>query len=64
MLDQLWNYVGLLKVNRINQSALALNNLVSHTEGQTQAEGLWESGAEEDTWAKELWSNREVEQTA
>jgi hypothetical protein len=37
--------------------------LVDHNEGGTQAEGVWEKGAEENIWALKGRGNRGVENT-
>jgi len=40
-----------------------VRNLVAHTEGGIQVDGVREQGAEEDIWAKAGRRNRAVEKT-
>jgi hypothetical protein len=39
-------------------------NVVSNIKGGTQTEGVWEQGAEENTWSEEVWSDGRLEETA
>jgi hypothetical protein len=38
--------------------------MVSNIKGETQTEGVWEQGAEENIWTKEGWSDGRMEETA
>jgi hypothetical protein len=39
-------------------------NLVSDIKGETQTEGVWEQGAEEDIWTEEGWGDGRMDKNA
>jgi hypothetical protein len=41
-----------------------VRNFVSNIKGETQTEGVWEQGAEENIWTEETWSDGRLEETA
>jgi hypothetical protein len=43
---------------------VVLLKLVPDMKGRTQAEGVWEQGAEKNIWAKEGWINGRLQETA